>query len=73
MLLLVGEEDEVSIRDVALAVAKAMNFTGEVRFDATKADGQFKKTADNAKLRGYLPDFHFTPIAEGTLPKPSTC
>ena len=26
----VGEEDEVSIRDVALMVAKAMNFEGKV-------------------------------------------
>ncbi len=35
---------------------------GEVRFDATKADGQFKKTASNAKLRRYLPGFQFTNI-----------
>uniref|UniRef100_A0A673MJ83 GDP-L-fucose synthase n=1 Tax=Sinocyclocheilus rhinocerous TaxID=307959 RepID=A0A673MJ83_9TELE len=27
-----------------------------------KADGQFKKTASNAKLRKYLPDFKFTPF-----------
>jgi len=31
-------------------------------FDAAKSDGQFKKTADNAKLRRYLPDFKFTPL-----------
>ena len=37
---------------------------GEVKFDATKADGQYKKTASNAKLRRYLPDFKFTPFAE---------
>ncbi len=35
---------------------------GEVRFDTTKADGQFKKTASNAKLRRYLPGFKFTNI-----------
>ena len=28
--LSVGEEDEVSIRDVALMIAEAMNFKGEV-------------------------------------------
>ncbi|XP_016393688.1 GDP-L-fucose synthase-like [Sinocyclocheilus rhinocerous] len=28
----------------------------------SKADGQFKKTASNAKLRKYLPDFKFTPF-----------
>jgi GDP-L-fucose synthase len=34
-------------------------------FDTEKSDGQFKKTADNTKLRGYLPDFEFVPIKEG--------
>lgn len=63
--LSVNEEDEVSIKDVALAVAKAMKFEGNVVFDTTKADGQFKKTASNAKLRQYLPDYEFTSIDDG--------
>ena len=37
---------------------------GEVVFDKSKADGQFKKTASNAKLRGYLKTFEFTPFEE---------
>ena len=36
------------------------------QFDSTKADGQYKKTASNAKLRKYLPDFKFTPFDQGT-------
>ena len=32
-----------------------------MKFLTDKADGQFKKTASNAKLRRYLPDFQFTP------------
>lgn len=63
--LSVDEEDEVSIKDVALAVAKAMNFEGAVEFDTSKADGQFKKTAGNKKLRSYQPDYKFTPIEDG--------
>jgi GDP-L-fucose synthase len=61
----VGEEDEVSIKDVVHMVAEAADFKGEIVFDTSKADGQFKKTANNAKLRKYLPDFQFTPIKEG--------
>jgi len=61
----VGEEEEVSIKEAAELVVEAMNFTGEVKFDTTKADGQFKKTASNTKLRRYLPDFKFTPIRQG--------
>jgi len=63
--LSVGEEEEVSIRDVALSVAKAMKFEGEVIFDKEKADGQFKKTACNKKLRGLRPDYKFTSIDDG--------
>jgi GDP-L-fucose synthase len=63
--LSVDEQDEVSIKDVALAVAKAFDFKGEVIFDTSKADGQFKKTADNKKLRSYLPDYKFTTIEDG--------
>lgn len=36
----------------------------KINFDTTKSDGQFKKTASNAKLRTFLPDFKFTPIDE---------
>lgn len=41
---------------------------GEVKFDTSKADGQYKKTASNAKLRKYLPDFKFTPFKVSTAP-----
>ena len=56
------ETDEVSIKDVALMVLDAFDFKGEVKFLTDKSDGQLKKTASNAKLRKYLPDFKFTPI-----------
>jgi GDP-L-fucose synthase len=63
--LSVDESAEVSIKDVAYAVAKAMQFTGEVIFDTTKADGQFRKTACNKKLRSFRPDYKFTSMEEG--------
>ncbi|WIA08998.1 hypothetical protein OEZ85_008412 [Tetradesmus obliquus] len=64
IILSVDEADEVTIGDVAMAIVDAMNFTGAVEFDTSKADGQYKKTASNAKLRKYLPDFKFTPFKE---------
>ncbi|KAL8615477.1 hypothetical protein ACOMHN_053813 [Nucella lapillus] len=64
IILSVGEEDEVSIKEAAETVVEAMEFKGEVKFDTSKSDGQFKKTASNAKLRKYLPDFKFTPFAK---------
>jgi len=64
IILSVGEEDEVSISDVAHAVAEAMNFKGKVVMDSSKSDGQFKKTASNKKLKALYPDFKFTPFKE---------
>ena len=33
-------------------------------FDNSFTDGQFKKTADNSKLKEYIGDFEFTNIEE---------
>jgi GDP-L-fucose synthase len=63
--LSVDECDEVSIAQVATSVARAMEFTGEIVFDTSKADGQFKKTASNKKLRALLPAYKFTSMEVG--------
>ncbi|MGH0128165.1 UNVERIFIED_CONTAM: hypothetical protein FKN15_002973 [Acipenser sinensis] len=65
IILSVGEEDEVSIRDAAESIVEAMALKGELVYDGTKSDGQFKKTASNKKLREYLPQFKFTPFKQG--------
>merc|ERR1711868_86979 len=64
IILATDEKDEVSIKDVAMMVLEASDFKGEVRFLTDKADGQFKKTASNAKLRKYLPEYQFVPTRE---------
>lgn len=64
IILAVDEADEISISDVAKLVLKASNFKGEVKYLTDKADGQYKKTASNAKLRKYLPGFKFTPTEQ---------
>lgn len=65
IILSVDEAAEVTIADVVNAIAKAMAFTGKITFDTSKADGQYKKTASNAKLRKLLPGFKFTPFEDG--------
>ena len=42
-----------------------INYKFIFKFDASMSDGQFKKTASNAKLRKYLPEFQFTPFKQG--------
>ncbi|XP_062421957.1 GDP-L-fucose synthase-like [Pungitius pungitius] len=64
IILSVGEEDEISIKEAVDMITKAVDFKGEINFDTTMSDGQMKKTASNAKLRRLLPDFSFTPLNE---------
>lgn len=59
------EEEEFSIGELAALVVDALDFKGDVIYDTSKADGQYKKTASNKKLRSYLPDFKFTPMRQG--------
>lgn len=58
------EASEVSIEQVSQMVADAFKLEQGIVLDTTKADGQYKKTASNNKLRCYLPDFQFTPLKD---------
>lgn len=59
------EKDEVSIGDLARLIASSFEFDGEIVFDTSFSDGQFKKTANNSKLRSLLAaDFKFTPLVQ---------
>eukprot|EP00727_Mastigamoeba_balamuthi_P000521 m51a1_g10466 putative gdp-l-fucose synthetase (318) ;mRNA; r:45619-46922 len=64
VILSVDEKDEHSIGEVAHMVADSLGYEPALVFDTSAADGQFKKTASNAKLRRLLPDFQFTPIQD---------
>lgn len=63
--MIVGEDEEVSIKQLTDAIVKAMNFTGEYKFDPSRADGQFRKPASNKKLLSLIGDFQFTPFEQG--------
>jgi len=67
ILLSVNVEDEISIAHAAQVIAKQMNYDSGLVFDVEQADGQFKKTANNKKLRNYLPSFRFTPFEQGFI------
>jgi GDP-L-fucose synthase len=41
-----------------------MDFKGNIIFDTSKSDGQYKKTACNDKLMKLHPHFEFTSIDE---------
>ncbi|KAJ7337431.1 hypothetical protein DFH08DRAFT_915828 [Mycena albidolilacea] len=64
IILSVGEDEEVSIKEVTDAIVKAVGFEGHYSFDTTKADGQFRKPASNKKLLDRIGGFQFTPFEQ---------
>lgn len=63
--IILSTSEEISIQDIVGIIVELMDFKGEVVFDSTKPDGQFRKPSDNSKIKTYLPDFKFTPIYDG--------
>jgi GDP-L-fucose synthase len=65
VILSVPEKDEISIGTVAALISKYMQYEN-VHFLPEFSDGQYKKTADTARLESLLPPtFRFTPIEHG--------
>jgi len=63
--LILSSGIETSIKSVVLKIAEIMDFKGQVVFDATKPDGQFRKPSDVSKLKKYLGDYEFASIEVG--------
>ncbi len=63
--LILSTSQEVSIREAVCAVAEAMGFEGNIVFDDSKPDGQYRKPTSNSRLLDFAPEFEFTPFKEG--------
>ena len=58
-------EEEYSIKELALEIAKIYNIESQITFDITKSDGQFKKTMGNNIMKSHLSNFKFTSLSDG--------
>ena len=47
----IGSGEEVSIYDLSYKIAKAVGYTGEIKFDLTKPDGTLRKLLDCSRLK----------------------
>ena len=63
--LIVSTTEEYSIKDVAFHIAREFEYEEHIVFKKQYADGQFKKTASNEKLKNKIPDLKFIDIQEG--------
>lgn len=62
--IILSTSEEISIADVVDILVKTFNFKGNVVFDTTKPEGQYRRPSDNSKIKSYMPDFKFTPFED---------
>ena len=65
IILSTDESDEMSIKNIAEKIHIIFNNKNKIIFDSSFSDGQYKKTADNKKLKEIFKDFNFTDIDTG--------
>jgi GDP-L-fucose synthase len=63
IILSVDELNEVSIRDLVIKISEELDYNN-ILWNESKSDGQYKKTADNSKLKSLI-NFNFTELNEG--------
>jgi len=60
-----GSGQELSIKDLVLTIARLTGFTGEIRWDATKPDGQPRRGLDVSRARAEFGFQARVPFEEG--------
>jgi GDP-L-fucose synthase len=63
--VILSTSEEISIGAVVEIIAELMEYEGNIIFDKTKPDGQFRKPSDNSVITEMFKDFEFTPIRDG--------
>jgi GDP-L-fucose synthase len=65
--LIVGPpiKDEISIKELVNKIVKEFQFNGEIIYDSSFQEGQYKKTVSDTELLEYIPDFKFTSLETG--------
>lgn len=63
--VILSTSEEISIGSVVEIIAELMEYEGNIIFDKTKPDGQFRKPSDNSVITEMFKDFEFTPIRDG--------
>lgn len=57
------ESNEISIKNLVIKITDKLEYKN-ISWDKNKSDGQFKKTADNSKLKKLI-NFEFTDFDSG--------
>ena len=60
--IILSTSEEITIREVVDILTECFNFKGNVIFDTTKPEGQFRRPSDNSKIMSGMKNFTFTPF-----------
>jgi len=60
--IILSTSEEITIREVVDILIECFNFKGNVIFDTTKPEGQFRRPSDNSKIVSGMKNFTFTPF-----------
>jgi GDP-L-fucose synthase len=63
--VIITNAHETSIRTLVDVIVQSLGFTGEIEFDSTKPDGQFRKPSSRSVLNSMLPKYSFTKLQTG--------
>lgn len=63
--LILSSGIETSIHELCQLIASSVGFRGEIQFDSSKPDGQFRKPSDSTVLKELCPGFDFTSLSNG--------
>lgn len=63
----IGNNEEVSIGDLASLIGKIIGFKGQIKFDLNSPEGQFRKPSSNAKLRSTGIELNYTTLEAGLV------
>jgi GDP-L-fucose synthase len=61
----IGNTDQISIESLARMIGEEIGFEGNINFDISKPDGQYKKPSSNQKLKSLGWSGEYTPLRDG--------
>jgi GDP-L-fucose synthase len=61
----IGKTGDISIKEVVKIISECLGYSGEIHWDKSKPEGQYKKPSSNEKFLNMFGDFEYTDFRQG--------
>lgn len=61
----IGKTGDISIKEVVKIIANCLGYSGDIQWDKSKPEGQYKKPSSNKKFLNMFKDFEYTSFKQG--------